>query len=58
MSVACTQGHTDPGKEVSEMADKVKCVPKREGKKPGPKAVSVSQHKRSSPKPIDKKCGR
>jgi hypothetical protein len=39
------------------MADKVKCVPKRDGKKLGPKNVSVHQHKRSSPKPIDKKCG-
>ncbi len=58
MPVAYTQGHTGSRKEVSEMADKVKCVPKREGKKPGPKAVSVSQHKRSSPKPIDKKCGK
>jgi hypothetical protein len=38
------------------MADKVKCVPKREDKKPGPKNVSVSPHKRSSPKPINKKC--
>ena len=38
------------------MADKVKCTPKREGKKPGPKSVAVHQHKRSSPKPINKKC--
>jgi len=39
------------------MADKVKCVPKREGKKPGPKTVPVSPYKRSTPKPINKKCG-
>jgi hypothetical protein len=38
------------------MAQQVKCTPKRVGKKPGPKSVSVSQHKRSSPKPINKKC--
>jgi len=40
------------------MSTKVKCVPKREGTKPGPKTVSVPAHKRSTPKPIDKKCGR
>ena len=38
------------------MANKVKCVPKREGAKPGPKSVTVSTHKRSTPKPINKKC--
>jgi len=39
------------------MADtKVKCVPKREGGKPGPKSVTVSPHKRSTPKPLPKKC--
>ena len=35
---------------------KAKCYPKRDGKKPGPKSVSVSPHRRSSPKPINKKC--
>jgi hypothetical protein len=50
-------GGNGSGKEVSVLADKVKCVPKRESKKPGPKNVSVPQHKRSSPKPINKKCG-
>jgi hypothetical protein len=39
------------------MADtKVKCVPKREGDKPGPKTVTVHPHTRSTPKPIPKKC--
>jgi hypothetical protein len=55
--VAYRQGHSGSRKEVSEMADKVKCVPKREDNKPGPKSVTVSPHKRSTPKPINKKCG-
>ena len=38
------------------MAAKVKCAPKRAGKKPGPKNVPVKSHKRSKPKPIPKKC--
>jgi hypothetical protein len=56
MSVAYTQGQSGSGKEVSAMADKVKCVPKREDKKPGPKNVKVRSFVRSSPKPINKKC--
>lgn len=35
---------------------KVKCYPKRVDKKPGPKNVRVQAYKRSSPKPIGKKC--
>jgi hypothetical protein len=38
------------------MARKVVCQPRRVGKKPGPKPVRVAGHKRSSPKPINKKC--
>jgi hypothetical protein len=38
------------------MTSKVKCVPKREGNKPGPKSVKVRSFVRSSPKPINKKC--
>jgi hypothetical protein len=56
VSVAYRQGQLGSGKEVSAMADKVKCVPKREGKKPGPKNVKVRPFVRSSPKPINKKC--
>ena len=37
---------------------KTKCVPKRVGAKPGPKTVSVKTYKRSTPKPISKKCSR
>jgi hypothetical protein len=40
------------------MANKVICRPERTGKKPGPKTVKVSSHTRSTPKPIDKKCGK
>jgi hypothetical protein len=58
MPIAYTQGQTGSGKEVSEMADKVKCAPKREGTKPGPKNVKVRSFVRSSPKPIDKKCSK
>lgn len=38
------------------MASKVKCYPKRVDKKPGPKTVAVQPHKRSTPKPLGKKC--
>ena len=39
------------------MADKkAKCRPQRTGTKPGPKTVNVPSHKRSTPKPIKKKC--
>lgn len=37
---------------------KTKCAPRRVGKKPGPKTVSVKPHKRSTPKPLRKKCGK
>ncbi len=36
---------------------KIKCTPKRVGKKPGPKNVTIPAHKRSTPKKINKKCG-
>ena len=39
------------------MASKVVCRPQRTEKKPGPKTVRVSPYKRSTPKPINKKCG-
>lgn len=45
----------NPRKGVIAMA-KIKCRPVRTGK-PGPKTVRVKTHKRSSPKPIRKKCG-
>ncbi len=35
---------------------KIKCVPKRLTKKPGPKTVAVKRHKRTKPKPTNKKC--
>ena len=38
------------------MATKAKCRPQRKDKKPGPKTVSVDKHKRSKPKPMNKKC--
>ena len=38
------------------LATKLKCRPTRTAKKPGPKTVSVSTHKRSTPKPLRKKC--
>ena len=34
----------------------IKCRPTRTGGKPGPKNVSVKPHKRSTPKPLGKKC--
>jgi hypothetical protein len=37
---------------------KVICRPQRTVKKPGPKSVKVRAFTRSSPKPINKKCGR
>ncbi len=40
------------------MVTKVKCRPERDGKKPGPKTVSVQPHKRSTPKPLPQKCGK
>jgi hypothetical protein len=40
------------------MGNKVVCRPVRTEKKPGPKTVSVPAHKRSTPKPINKKCGK
>lgn len=36
----------------------IKCVPKRTGKKPGPKSVGVEKHKRSKPQKLPKVCGR
>jgi hypothetical protein len=45
-----------PRKEVSAIT-KVICRPVSTGK-PGPKTVKVSQHTRSTPKPIGKKCGK
>ena len=38
------------------MANKVVCRPVRTEKKPGQKSVTVHTHKRSTPKPINKKC--
>lgn len=35
---------------------KPECRPVRPGKKPGPKNVPVKPHRRSTPKPISKKC--
>jgi hypothetical protein len=43
-------------KEVFTLS-KTKCRPERVGK-PGPKAVSVQPHKRSTPKPINRNCGK
>ncbi len=36
---------------------KIKCRPERT-EKPGPKPVKVVSHTRSTPKPIQKKCGK
>ncbi len=35
---------------------KTKCVPRRVGKKPGPKKVLVKPHRRSGPSSLGKKC--
>jgi hypothetical protein len=38
------------------VAMRTKCRPERVGK-PGPKPVRVKAHRRSTPKPIRRKCG-
>lgn len=35
---------------------KTKCRPTRTTKKPGPKTVTVTKHKRSKPSPLKRKC--